>query len=256
MIARGLEAIRARLPEFGPGDVAAGLLPASFLSGPLGIDLAERGVRFVPSLLCQVLSRSKCAQAEVLSSFMAPHTRAVRRRAELLQAVSDYARLGIGAVVSKQEGMHCGHGVRRWESAEALYNTAAFEDRGFPFVLQPFLADVSDVRVIVVGEYVEAYLRENPFHFRANLAAGGTGRPFPMDPAAERFCRAVMARGRFPYAHIDLQLTPEGKCYLAEIALEAGAAAARIGREELARRKREALEREIAAAAGQTASGG
>ncbi|MEJ5358072.1 MAG: hypothetical protein WHT06_05310 [Desulfobacterales bacterium] len=249
MIVRGTEAIRARLAELVPGDVAAGPLPASFLSGPLAVDLAERGVRFVPSLLCQMLTRSKCAQVEILSSFMAPHTRAVRRRAELLQAVDDYARLGIGAVVSKQEGLHCGHGVRRWESAEALYNTVAFEEKGFPFVLQPFIEGLADVRVIVVGDYVEAYLRENPFHFRANLAAGGTGRPFPMDPAAERFCRAVMARGRFPYAHLDLQLTPEGKCYLAEIALEAGAAAARIGRAELARRKREVLEQEIEAAA-------
>lgn len=256
MIVRGKEAIRARIQELEPGDVAAGLLPSSFLSGPLAVDLAERGVRFVPSLLCQVLSRSKCAQVDILSPFMAPHTRAVRRRAELLQAVDDYARIGIGAVVSKQEGMHCGHGVRRWESIEALYNTVAFEEKGFPFVLQPFIEGLSDVRVIVVGEYVEAYLRENPFHFRANLAAGGRGRPFPLDPAAERFCRTVMERGRFPYAHLDLQLTPEGKCYLAEIALEAGAAAARIGREELARRKREVLEKEIeAAAAGSVAEG-
>lgn len=249
MIARGHAAIRGLLAELGPGDVAAGPLPASFLSGPLALDLAERGVRFVPSLLCQILSRSKCAQAEILGGFMAPHTRAVRRRAELLCAVNDYARLGIGAVVSKQEGMHCGHGVRRWESIEALYNAVAFEKGAYPFVLQPFLSGIADVRVIVVGEYVEAYLRENPFHFRANLAAGGTGRPFPVDPAAERLCRKAMARGRFPYAHLDLQLTPAGECYLAEIALDAGASAARIGRAELERRKREVLEREIAAAA-------
>ncbi len=253
MIARGREEIRGRLSELGPGDVAAGPLPSSFLAGPLAIDLAERGVRFVPSLLCQLLSRSKCAQAEILGGFMAPHTRAVRRRAELLQAVNDYARLGIGAVVSKQEGMHCGHGVRRWEDVEALYNAVALEPAAFPFVLQPFLPGVADVRVIVVGDYVEAYLRENPFHFRANLAAGGAGRPFPVDPAAERLCREAMARGRFPYAHLDLQLTPEGGCYLAEIALDAGAAAARIGRAELERRKREVLEREIAAASGAAA---
>ncbi len=239
MIVRGAEAVRDRISELGPGDVAVGPFPASFLSGPLGLDLAE-----------QVLSRSKCAQVEILGAFMAPHTRAVRRRAELLAAVADYARLGIGAVVSKQEGMHCGHGVRRWESAEALYNTVAFEAGGVPFVLQPFLDGVADVRVIVVGDYVEAYLRENPFQFRANLAAGGTGRPFPVDPAAERFCRAVLERGRFPYAHLDLQLLPGGELYLSEIALEAGAAAARIGREELARRKREALEREIASGGG------
>jgi len=64
-------------------------------------------------------------------------------------------------VVTKQEGMHCGHGIRRWDSAEVLYNTVAFTDSAYPFVLQPFLPDITDVRVIVVGDYVEAYLREN-----------------------------------------------------------------------------------------------
>ena len=99
------------------------------------------------------------------------------------------------------------------------------------------------MRVIVVGDYVEAYLRENLYNFRANLAAGGASRPLSMDAAAEAFCRAVMARGRFPYAHIDLQLTDGACCYLSEIALDGGISAARISREELNRRKREVLER-------------
>jgi ribosomal protein S6--L-glutamate ligase len=56
-------------------------------------------------------------------------------------------------------------------------------------------------------------------------------------------CRAVMKRGRFPYAHIDLQLTAGGHCWLSEITLGGGIAAARIGREELQRRKQDILER-------------
>lgn len=242
MIVRGRRELEERFEELAPGDVVCGPLPAGYLRGALAADLLERGVRCVPSVLCQLLSRSKCAQALFFGRWMAPHTRAVFRRADLLAVLADCNRHGIGAVVSKQEGMHCGHGIRRWDHAEALYNAVALTPEVFPFVVQPFLPGVSDVRVIVVGDYVEAYLRENLYNFRSNLAAGGTGRALPMDAAAERLCRAVMARGRFPYAHIDLHLTETGACYLSEIALDAGISAARIRREELNRRKAEALE--------------
>ena len=104
---------------------------------------------------------------------------------------------------------------------------------------------ISDVRVVVVGDYVEAYIRENFHNFRANLAVGGASRALSMDAAAEGLCREVMARGRFPYAHIDLQLAEGGGCYLSEIALDGGISAARIGRQELNRRKREALEKAL-----------
>ena len=250
MIVRVGRELQERFEQLGPGDVVLGPLPGRYLRGALAADLLERGVRCVPSVLCQLLSRSKCAQALFFQRWMAPHTRVVCRRADLMEALIDCARNGIGAVVSKQEGMHCGHGIRRWEHAEALYNAAAFSPELFPFVVQPFLPGLSDVRVIVVGDYVEAYLRENLYNFRSNLAVGGSGRPLAMDAAAERLCREVMARGRFPYAHLDLHLTEAGGCYLSEIALEGGIAAARIGREELDRRKAEVLEQEIRQASG------
>lgn len=243
MIVRAGRELEERFEELGPGDVVSGPLPSQYLRGALAADLLERGVRCVPSVLCQLLSRSKCAQALFFGRWMAPHTQVVYRRADLMEVLAYCARHGIGAVVSKQEGMHCGHGIRRWEHIEALYNVVALAPESFPFVVQPFLPGVSDVRVIVVGDYVEAYLRENLYNFRSNLAAGGAGRPLAMDAAAEILCREVMARGRFPYAHLDLHLTEAGGCYLSEIALDGGIAAARISREELNRRKAGALEK-------------
>jgi ribosomal protein S6--L-glutamate ligase len=243
MILRSSEELDQHYEALGPGDAILGPLPARYLRGALAVDLLERGVRCAPSVFCQLLSRSKCAQARVYRRWMAPHTLTVLRRAELMEALNYCSRNGIDALVTKQDGMHCGHGIRRWESAEMLYNTVAFSDSTFPFVLQPYMAGLSDVRVIVVGEYVEAYLRENFYNFRSNLAAGGTSRPLTMDAAAESLCRAVMERGRFPYAHIDLQLTPKGVCYLSEIALDGGISAARINRQELNRRKQEHLEK-------------
>jgi len=243
MIIRSDRELDRHFDQLVHGDVVLGPLQASYLRPALVADLMERGVRCVPSLLSQLISRSKCAQALLLRPWMAPHTRVIARRAELMEAVGYCARNRIGPVVTKQEGRHCGHGIRRWDHAEALYNTVAFNSADYPFVLQPFLDDVTDIRVIVAGDYVEAYARENEFNFRANLAAGGSGRPLEMDPAAARLCSAVMARGRFPYAHIDLHLTPEGHCWLSEIALDGGIAAARINRPELQRRKQEILDR-------------
>jgi glutathione synthase/RimK-type ligase-like ATP-grasp enzyme len=243
MIVRSSKELDRHFDQLARGDVIVGLLPAKYLRFVLAADLMERGVRCVPSVLCQLISRSKCAQALLLRQWMAPHTQVIARRAELMEAVGYCARHRIEAVVTKQEGMHCGHGIRRWDHPEILYNTVAFHPEDYPFVLQPFLSDITDIRVIVVGDYVEAYVRANEYNFRANLAAGGSGRTLEMDPAVERACREAMKRGRFPYAHIDFHLTADGRCWLSEITLDGGIAAARIGRDELRRRKQEVLER-------------
>ena len=100
--------------------------------------------------------------------------------------------------------MHCGHGIRRWDGIETLYNMVAFDKSAFPFVLQPYRQRFTDMRVIVVGTYVEAYIRQNNDNFRMNLAAGGTSRPHTPDNEQLTFCRDVIRRARFPYAHLDL----------------------------------------------------
>jgi hypothetical protein len=52
-----------------------------------------------------------------------------------------------------------------------------------------------------------------------------------------------MARARFPYAHLDLQLLENNRCYLSEMALEGGINGAQIDRRSLVRMKSELLER-------------
>jgi ribosomal protein S6--L-glutamate ligase len=244
MIIRTTGVLQERYEDLGPADVFIGTLPPGRLRSAWGVDLLERGVRFIPSLLSQTLSRSKAAQAGLLNPWMVPPTRVIARRSDLLQAAGRFAQKGIGAVVTKQEGMHCGHGIRRWENVEAVYNALAFDASAYPFVLQPFLMGVIDLRVIVVGAYIEAYRRVNPNNFRSNLAAGGQSRAQALAPELEGFCRAVMQRGRFPYAHIDLLVAAEsGACYLSEIALEGGITGARVARAELDRMKHEQIER-------------
>jgi ribosomal protein S6--L-glutamate ligase len=244
MIVRGSRQLSDLYDRLATGDVYIGKIPGGPLRYARLIDLMERGIHCLPTPLAQTLNASKAAQAAILNEWMLPLTRVVRRRADLIAAIGVYQRQGVGPVVTKEDRLHCGHGVRYWENIEVLYSMAAFDKSSFPFVLQPFLQHFSDVRVIVVGDYVEAYSRHNPDNFRMNLAAGGVSRPFAIDTDQQRFCRSVMERARFPYAHLDLQLLENGRCYLAEMALEGGIKGAQVDRRFLIRMKSELLEKE------------
>jgi glutathione synthase/RimK-type ligase-like ATP-grasp enzyme len=223
--------------ELGPGDVFIGQIPRSHLKPVLLTDLAARGVHLLPSATAQMLSASKTAQAFVLKPWMLPHTRVITRRKDLLDAVADYHRHGIAAVVSKQEHMHCGHGVRKWGDLDTLYSCLSLDERHYPFVLQPFREIAADVRVVIVGDYREAYARTNPDGFRMNLSAGGSSHPYPLDEHLTQLCRTVMARAQMPYSHIDLLLTGQGDVYLSEISLNGGMHGARASQDELAKMK-------------------
>jgi ribosomal protein S6--L-glutamate ligase len=243
MIVRSKRELQARYDELTTGDVFIGNLPTKHLKQPMLIDMMARGIRCLPSPLSQILNSSKVAQAFVLREWMLPQTQVILRRADFIEAINTCGRAGIGPVVTKQDGMHCGQGIRRWETIETLYSFMALAKSSYPFVLQPFQQDFSDIRVIIVGDYVESYTRRNPHNFRVNISAGGTAAPCRLDEKKEAFCRKVMQRGRFPYAHLDLMTLENDRCYLSEIALNGGIKGARIGREELDRKKRALLEK-------------
>jgi len=174
---------------------------------------------------------------------MLPLTHVIPRRKDLIEAVNTFNKHHPGPVVTKQDRMHCGHGIRRWESIETLYSFMAFSKSSYPFVLQPLQEKFTDIRVIIVADYVEAYSRYNPHNFRANISSGGAGSACNLDAKKETFCRSAMQRGKFPFAHIDLMLTESGECYLSEIALNGGVKGARIDRETLDQKKMAFLEK-------------
>ena len=64
-----------------------------------------------------------------------------------------------------------------------------------------------------------------------------------MDEKKEAFCRSVMQRGKFPFAHLDLMILENGECYLSEITLNGGIKGARISREDLIQNKKALLEK-------------
>ncbi len=253
MIIRTNHELKKRYHELKAGDCFIGRLTFKNMRRRIFIDLMERGVRIFPSALCQTLDHSKTAQALVFRQWMVPFTLIVSRRTDLMTAINSYHKHGIdGPVITKEDHMHCGMGVHKWDSMEAVYNQASFNPGWFPFVAQPFLEDFRDVRIIMAGGHCEAYTRENQNNFRKNLSAGGTSRPYDLDDVQISLCRQVMERGRFPYAHVDILVTTDGHNYLSEIALNGGMKGARIEREELDAIKQDILEK---AAAGAYAEG-
>jgi glutathione synthase/RimK-type ligase-like ATP-grasp enzyme len=227
--------------ELGPGDSFIGRIPRSHLKAVLLVDLSARGVRLLPSATAQLLSASKTAQAFVLQQWMVPHTRVIAKRTDLLDAIGHYRRHGVTAAVSKQEHLHCGHGVRKWNDLDNLYSCLSLDERQFPFVLQPFRPVVTDVRIIVVGDYWEAYARMNSEGFRMNLSAGGRSGPYVLNEEQKAVCRRVMARAQMPFAHIDLLITEGGNFYLSEISLSGGAHGAQVSQNELTKMKQQRL---------------
>jgi ribosomal protein S6--L-glutamate ligase len=149
--------------------------------------------------------------------------------------------LGVAAVVTKQDHLHCGHGIRQWRSIEDLYSHLALADDSYPFALQPSLQKFDDVRVVMVEDYTEAYQRCNPHNFRKNISCGAHGLPYKLDAEQTEFCRSAMRRAKFPYAHLDLLISEEGTCRLSEISLNGGLRGAAIRREELERMKKRCL---------------
>ena len=243
MIVRSARELKKRYQDLRSGDTFLGILTYKHIKESILIDLLERGISCFPSPLSQVLNHSKAAQAVILKKWMVPHTYAITRRSDLIDAVNNFNRLGIAPVVTKEDHRHCGHGVRRWESIEMLYNFLAFSDDSYPFVLQPFWDNFTDVRVIIVSDYTEAYVRHNPNNFRMNISMGGKNYPHEMSVELLDFCRSAMERGKFPYAHMDIQIAQNGTFYLSEIALNGGTKGAKICQKELERKKQELLER-------------
>ena len=143
----------------------------------------------------------------------------------------------LGAVVAKRDRAHLGLGVSLWPSLETLYSLAGLQGLTYPLVVQPFLDGARDLRVVALADYVEAYERVNPHSFRKNLFQGGSSQPAALTPAQQDFCRQVMARGRFPYAILDLLLDPrDGRPYLSEISFKGGLTGARLSQAEFHRR--------------------
>ena len=230
-------ALQSHFQELRSGDILVGEVVSAHQNAAVLIDLLQRGVVCIPSPLAQIISRSKVAQVDILGQYMHPLTQAVKRRTDLMAAMNAYAAAGIGPVVTKDEHMHCGHGVRRWDHIETVYSFMGLEKKSYPFVLQPLIEDFMDIRVIMVGDYFEAYTRSNPTSFRGNLCAGGESSPYELSPGQVRFCRHIVDRAHFPYAHLDLQIMPEGQLHIFEIALNGGIQGSRLERSELDRLK-------------------
>jgi glutathione synthase/RimK-type ligase-like ATP-grasp enzyme len=220
--------LRARYDQLAAGDLVLSRVRIKPGEEPLLLDLVERGVLLFPSALSQLASRSKTLQARLFAARMLPGTRVICDLHDLLESINVYNREQITRVVTKHDRRNAGMGIHLWPSIEEVYTQASFNTLPFPFVLQPFRAASRDLRVVIIGDYVEAYERYNPHNFRHNLHCGGQSTACEPSASQLAICREVMARGRYPYAHLDLMVMAGGESYLAEINLRGGIRGARI----------------------------
>jgi ribosomal protein S6--L-glutamate ligase len=240
VIVRSLTELRRDSAALAAGDLVLGPLAVKPGEEIILLDLHDRGVVFFPPLLAQAVVRTKSAQAQVLSDYMLPGTFVAHDLPDLAARLGD-AHMS-GPVVSKRDRFHLGLGVSLWPSLEALHSLAVVQPLPFPLVVQPFLAEARDLRVVVVGEYSEAYERLNPEGFRKNLFQGGTFSPVEAGPDLLSFCRRAMARGKFPYAVLDVLISPAGEMFLSEINFHAGLKGSQLGQAEYRRRVAALLE--------------
>ncbi len=227
LLIRTISDFRRHYRQLGSGDVVIGVLALRPGEEIKVLDLAERGVVFFPPVLAQLLGRSKVAQTEVLGDYMVPGSFVAYALADLAGKLPEFPAQD--AVVAKRDRAHLGLGISLWPSLETLYSLAGLQGLTYPLVVQPFIPDARDLRVVALGDYVEAYERVNPHSFRKNLFQGGSSQPAALTPDQQDFCREVMARGKFPYAILDLLLDPrDGRPYLSEISFKGGLTGARL----------------------------
>lgn len=212
------------------GDIVVGRIRLRPGEESLLVDLVSRGVHLIPSATAQLCSRSKVLQAVLLGRFMGPGTRPVYDIHDLLRLVGEFD--DSTRIVCKLDRANGGTGILRFSSIEGVYTQAVLGTLAFPFVLQPYYADCRDVRVVLLGEVVEAYERHNPGNFRHNLHCGGVSRPWELTDDQYALCRQVMERAGFPYAHIDLLISPAGETWLTEINLRGGLKGAHLNQKD------------------------
>jgi glutathione synthase/RimK-type ligase-like ATP-grasp enzyme len=232
LVIRDNSTLRAQYNSLQEGDIVIGRLRLRESEEPILLDLGERGVHLIPSGLSQLVSRSKTFQTALFARFMLPLTRPIHALHDLIEAIADYQKNSITAVITKLDRRNAGMGVHLWQSIEEVFTHASLGNIPLPFVLQPFEPECRDIRVVFLDDYVEAYWRDNPYSFRNNLHHGGQSDPCELSEEQVKLCQLVMERGRFPYGHLDLLVTREGKSFLGEINLRGGIQGAKISPED------------------------
>lgn len=222
------ETLSIHYDSLGPETIICTRLRLSPGEEHLLLDLASRGVKSIPSYISQLCSRSKAFQTRLFSTYMVPGTCVIYTIHDLLKTIPRYGTDGITKVVLKQEGKNGGLGVFLFNSIEDVYTQTATGIHPFPFVIQPYISDFRDLRVIILDDYLEVYQRVNKGSFRHNLHCGGSPVKCELTDEQRSLCREVMQRGAFPYAHIDLMETDDNRTYLTEINLRGGLRGAAI----------------------------
>lgn len=117
------------------------------------------------------------------------------------------------------KGIHGGLGAYVYlvKSEKRLRDLLETRHRGF-FSIQEYLPTKFDIRVLTIGyRAIGAMRRTVPRgDFRANLAIGGSGSPYPLTPQLRRIAEKASRALRREFSGVDI-LIHKGKPYLLEV---------------------------------------
>lgn len=224
--------VHTQYQQLGPEDLIVGRIRMQPGEEHLLLDLVSRGITLIPSAIAQLCSRSKVFQTRILGGFMIPGTSPVYSAHDMTALVSTFCRRQVREVVVKLDRANGGQGVMKFNSIEDVNTHQRLGTLATPFVVQPFVAGCKDVRVVALGDRIEAYRRCNPYNFRQNLACGGKRLAYTLNEEQHTVCRAVMDRAEFPYACLDLMVSPQGTTWLSEINLRGGLQGAQLSQKQ------------------------
>lgn len=197
--------------------------------------MQSRGVRLAFDPLCCLLHNSKVSQTQIFSSKM-PYTRIVYSKGELYYLLMDHFAEHQEPLIIKNDRGSGGNGVFLFTENSYDYNGISY-----PCVVQKYLPGYHDIRVIIIGDYFEAYERVNELDFRKNIARGGKSTPvglFDLKCRLDDEATRIVKLGKFPYAHIDFMVNPDSHyVYFSEISLGGGIQGSKLSYNEIKRLK-------------------
>jgi len=184
----------------------------------------KKGVTLLPKFDMVKLWRSKIEHAKLFKDTHMPQHTTWAYNINELKNLQHYYKSNCPTsqlVTKKYTNTSGGKDVHKWKNIDHIidYFTTAGAGQFYPMVIQPFIENYKDYRVIVMGEFVQAIHRYNPNNWKQNTDLGASITDVPLTLEEWEFVRDVQRITKFPFIFIDLMITDDN-IYLGEFSLD------------------------------------
>lgn len=180
----------------------------------------EKNVQLLPHPEQIALWASKIRQAQLFNEYVVPHTKWAINIIDLLILKQYYDNHYSGELVTKPErNSGFGRDVRKWKNIDEIISFFnQYPTKFEPMIIQSFIDNYKDYRVIMLGEYIYTKQRKNSKKWRQNVHLGADITATTLTKKEYEFCKKILQISNLPFIYIDLMITPD-HIYLGEISL-------------------------------------